>query len=243
LVDSFWGDQQTIAPEELKAVVAEAHRRNAQVAIHSRGAGSTRAAAEANVDWIMHADQASQTDLEVVAERSIPIMPTAFLIKYSLDLAHEGGESSSDLDPLKRAWDGTVNMLQIARKLGIKMLCGTDTGAIPIIPYGKYHASEMEILTKYGGYTTMEAIVAMTKNNALTIGLENDLGVIQPGKLADLLILNANPLEDIRILQDSRYLTSIIKDGEAVVENDKALHQTQLGENRLLFHELARSRQ
>lgn len=239
LVDSFWGDEQTIAPEELKAVVAEAHRRNAPVAIHSRGSASTRAAAEAGVDWIMHADQVSEADLEVVAERGISIMPTAFFIKHALDLGREGGKSSSELELLKRAWDGIVNMLQISRKLGIKMLCGTDTGATPIAPYGKYHANEAEILTKYGGYTTIEAITAITKNNALTVGLENDLGVIQPGKLADLLILNSNPLDDIRILQDRTYLMAIIKDGKTLMEhgNVQELNQMNLKEGSLQFQE------
>ena len=63
--------------EEIAAVAAEAHRRNLRVAIHSRGAGSTRAAAEAGVDWIVHADLATEADLEAVAKAGIPILPTA----------------------------------------------------------------------------------------------------------------------------------------------------------------------
>ena len=62
LADSTWGDTQLIAPEELSAVVQEAHRRQVRVTIHSRGAGSTRAAAEAGMDWILHADLATEVE-------------------------------------------------------------------------------------------------------------------------------------------------------------------------------------
>src|SRR2546426_6530127 len=77
LADSTWGDTQTIAPEELAAVVQEAHRRQVRVTIHSRGAGSTRAAAEAGVGWILHAGLATEGGVEGVAEAgSRPMAPT-----------------------------------------------------------------------------------------------------------------------------------------------------------------------
>src|SRR5262249_23180543 len=63
LADSTWGDTQTIAPEELTAVVQEAHRHQTPVTIHARGSGSIRAAAKAGVDWILHADLATTADL------------------------------------------------------------------------------------------------------------------------------------------------------------------------------------
>src|SRR5437763_6387236 len=68
MADSRSGESQMLAKEEVAAVVAEAHRRNLRVGIHSRGAGSTRAAAEAGVDWIIHADLATDHDLEAVAK-------------------------------------------------------------------------------------------------------------------------------------------------------------------------------
>src|ERR1700694_842240 len=67
MADSRSGESQMLAKEEIAAVVAEAHRRNLRVGIHSRGAGSTRAAAEAGVDWIFHADLAPDRDLDAVA--------------------------------------------------------------------------------------------------------------------------------------------------------------------------------
>src|ERR1700740_945184 len=68
MADSGSGESQMLAKEEIAAVVAEAHRRNLRVGIHSRGAGSTRAAAEAGVDWIIHADLATDPGLDAVAQ-------------------------------------------------------------------------------------------------------------------------------------------------------------------------------
>jgi imidazolonepropionase-like amidohydrolase len=68
IADSTWGDVQTVADDEIAAVVDEAHRRNVKVAIHSRGSTSTRAAAKAGVDLIYHGDWAAEADLDIVAK-------------------------------------------------------------------------------------------------------------------------------------------------------------------------------
>src|SRR6476660_6676194 len=77
MADSRGGESQMLAKDEISAVVGEAHRRNLRVGIYSRGAGSTRAAAEAGVDWIIHADLATDRDLEAVVKGGMQIMPTA----------------------------------------------------------------------------------------------------------------------------------------------------------------------
>jgi len=216
LADSTWGDTQTIAPEELAAVVQEAHRRQARVTIHSRGAGSTRAAAEAGMDWILHADLATEAELEVVAEAGVRLMPTMTFLQHALEVGHKFGRGPRELDVIKRNWESSVHMLEQARALGITILCGTDSGNSPLMPYGQLHAHEPEILVRYGGYTPMEAIVACTRNNAFVVGLENDVGVLEAGRLADLIILKRDPLADIRVLQGGQHLAMIIKDGRIV---------------------------
>src|SRR5215472_5192595 len=75
IADSYWGDIQTCADEEIAAVVDEAHRHNVKVAIHSRGSTSTRAAAKAGVDVIYHGDRATEADLDIVAKAGMPIAP------------------------------------------------------------------------------------------------------------------------------------------------------------------------
>ena len=216
MADSTWGDFQTISREELEAVVGEAHRRNARIAIHSRGSESTRAAAEAGVDWIMHADLATEADLEVVAEKGVRIMPTITFLKHAVEVGRDFGRSDKEVDQIKHNLEGGYSMLQQARAMGVKVLCGTDSGNSPLMPYGELHANEMEVLVKYGGYAPMEAIVANTRDNAFAVGMEGDLGTIEAGKLADILILDKDPLADISVLQKGRHLSAVIKDGKKV---------------------------
>src|SRR5262249_55958592 len=96
-------------------------------------------------------------------------------------------------------------LMHKARKLGIKLLVGTDTGNNSFTPYGELHAKELEIFVKHGGYTPMEAIVAATRDNAYAVGLENQGGELAPGKIAD-----------ITVLQGGKHLAWVIKDGKIV---------------------------
>ncbi len=216
MADSTWGDTQTISKEELAAVTQEAHRRNARITIHSRGAGSTRAAAEAGVDWILHADLATEEDLEAVAKAGVRLMPTMTFLQHASEFGREFGRGPREVDLLKRHFEGAVHVLERACALGIKVLCGTDSGNSAVMPYGELHAREAEILVRYGGYTPMQAIVACTRDNAFAVGLENEVGVLEAGKLADVIILTRDPLADIRVLQGGRYLAAVIKDGKPV---------------------------
>src|SRR5262249_61080371 len=86
--DSTWGDVQTVADEEIAAVVDEAHRHNVKVTIHSRGSTSTRASAKAGVDLIYHADLATEADLDIIAKAGIPIAPV--LTSPWIGVAHDG---------------------------------------------------------------------------------------------------------------------------------------------------------
>ena len=230
MADSRSGETQTIAKEEIAAVVQEAHRRNARVAIHSRGSASTRAAAEAGVDWIMHTDLATEADIEAVAKAGVRIVPTATFVARVLEIGREVGQEQIqiDLDRMKRNMDGLVNVLERARALGIKVMCGTDTGNYSWMPYGKTHAKEAEILVRYGGYTPIEAITACTRDNAFAVGLENEVGALETGKLADIVILKQNPLADIRVLQDPANLAIVIKDGKKVNLENHSLEEAPL---------------
>lgn len=230
MADSRSGESQTIAKEEIAAVVAEAHRRGARVAIHSRGSASTRAAAEAGVDWIMHTDLATDADLEAVAKAGVRIVPTVTFVERVLEFGREVGQEQIqiDMERMKRNMEGLVNVLQRARVLGIKVMCGTDTGNYTWMPYGKMHAKEAEILVRCGGYTPLEAITACTRDNAFAVGLENELGVLEAGKLADVIILKQNPAADIRVLQETTNLAMVIKNGKKVNLDERASEEFPL---------------
>lgn len=218
LADSRSGETQTLAREEIAAVVDEAHRRRIRVAIHSRGAGSTRAAAEAGVDWIIHADLAEEADLVAVAEAGIPILPTMTFLAMVLEASGRYGQEMIQMDVgrMKRHFDRLIRVVERARRLGITILAGTDTGNNVFMPFGELHAKELEIFVTYCGFTPMEAICAATRDNAFAMGLPDDLGVLEAGRLADVLVLDRDPLADIRVLQGGRHVTAIVKAGKRI---------------------------
>jgi len=218
MADSRSGESQMLAKDEIAAVVGEAHRRNLKVAIHSRGAGSTRAAAEAGVDWIVHADLATERDLEAVAKAGMPILPTATFLSVVIELGKKVGAEQVQLDinRMQRHYELLGKLMHKARELGIRLLVGTDTGNNAFTPHGELHAKELEIFVKHGGYSPMEAIVAATRDNALAVGLDGQVGEVAPGRLADIIVLDKDPIADITVLQGGKHLTRVIKDGRLV---------------------------
>jgi imidazolonepropionase-like amidohydrolase len=239
LADSRSGDTQCLSQAEMSAVVGEAHRRKLRVAIHSRGAGSTRDAALAGVDWIIHADLATDEDLETVAEAGVRVMPTATFVERLLVWGRKAGQDvvQIDLSQIERRMEKMGVMLQKLRALGITVLCGTDSGNYEWMPFGELHANEADILVRYGGYSPMEAIVACTRNNAFALGLEDELGSVEKSKLADLIILDRDPIADISVLKGGAHLSAIIKDGRIV-----DLDAPTPSENMLAFGEVARKK-
>lgn len=218
MADSRSGDIQTLSREDIAAVVGEAHRRNMRVAIHSRGEGSTRAAAEAGVDWIIHADLATEAELELLAAKNIPIIPTLTFLALVTESGGTVGAEQVQLDiaRMKRHFEGLLRVLERARKLGIKVLCGTDTGNNTFMPFGELHAKEAEILVRHGGWSPLEAISACTRDNAFAVGLQGEVGELKAGKLADIIVLKRDPVADITVLQGARHLAWVIKDGKII---------------------------
>ena len=170
----------------------------------------------AGMDWILHADLAGEADLDAVAEAGCRLMPTATFLWRAVEMGQEFGRTQNEIDNIRRHAEGTARVIQRSRELGIKILCGTDSGNSTPMPYGELHANEAELLVKYGGYTSMEAIQAITRETAYVMGLEGELGTLEEGKLADIIMLDADPLADISVLQGGQHLTSVMKDGKMV---------------------------
>jgi imidazolonepropionase-like amidohydrolase len=137
-------------------------------------------------------------------------------LERGAEIGAEFSRGTKEVDLIKRNLESSVNVLETARSLGVKVLCGTDSGNSPLMPYGELHANEADILVRYGRYSPMEAIVANTQGNAFAVGLEDEVGVIAPGMLADIIILNEDPVADITVLKGGRHLTTVIKDGKEV---------------------------
>jgi imidazolonepropionase-like amidohydrolase len=100
--------------------------------------------------------------------------------------------------------------------MGIELLAGTDSGNAAAFEHGRYHGREAEILVKEIGMSPMEAIMSFTSRNAKVIGLDGQVGEIAAGKLADIIVWNRNPLDDIRVLQQPDLLAAVIKDGRLI---------------------------
>jgi imidazolonepropionase-like amidohydrolase len=220
IADSTWGDVQTVAEDEIAAVVDEAHRHNVKVAIHSRGSTSTRAAAKAGIDLIYHADLATEADLDIVAKAGMPIAPV--LTSPWIGVEHGAaarGFGDRVRDRLRAQLDTSFQMIRNARDRGIPILSGSDTGNASAFAHGKWHGKEAELFVKEIGMTPMEAIIANTSGNASIMNLEREVGVIAPGRLADIVIWNNDPLADITVLQRPSEVSVIVKDGR-IIERD-----------------------
>jgi imidazolonepropionase-like amidohydrolase len=212
IADSYWGDIQTCADEEIAAVADEAHRHNVKVAIHSRGSTSTRAAAKAGVDLIYHGDLATEADLDIVAKAGMPIAP----VLTSPWLGSTLGVGARIGDRLGAQLRTSYRMIRNARDRGIPVLAGSDTGNASAFAHGKWHGKEAELFVSEIGMTPMEAILANTSGNAWLMGLDGEVGVVAPGKLADIVIWNSNPLADITVLQRPSEISAVVKDGRIV---------------------------
>ena len=217
IADSSWGDVQTVADDEISAVVEEAHRHNVKVTIHSRGSTSTRAAANAGVDLIYHGDLATEDDLDVIAKAGMPIAPV--LTSPWIGVEHGAaarGFGDRVRDRLKMQLDTSFQMIRNARARGILVLSGSDTGNASAFAHGRWHGKEAELFVREVGMSPMEAILANTSGNAAMVNLAGEVGVIAPGKLADIVIWDSDPIADITVLQHPEEISAIIKDGRVI---------------------------
>jgi len=214
IADSRWGDEQTLPHAVIVAVVDEAQKRGAKVSIHSRGSGSTRDAALAGVDWIFHADLATEGDLDTVAAAGIPIMPA--FAQGEIWAEHGIGIAPAMRERLKSQLAINVKTIAAAKARGIALLLGTDSGNAQVMTPGKWHGYEAAFFLKHLGYTPLEVIKLQTRENAVAMGLVGRLGTIEPGMIADILILDADPSEDVTVLGDPLHVRAIIKDGKPV---------------------------
>jgi imidazolonepropionase-like amidohydrolase len=214
IADSRWGDEQTLPLAAIAAVVDEAHEHGAKVSIHSRGSGSTRDAALAGVDWIFHADFATAADLDAAADAGAPIMPA---FAQGEIWAERGiGVAPEMRQRLKSQLAVNIKAIAAAKARGIRLLLGTDSGNAAVMTLGKWHGYEAAFFVKHLGYTPLDIITLQTRDNAVAMGLDGKLGTIEPGMIADILIVDADPSADVAVLGDPAQVHAVIKDGKPV---------------------------
>ena len=201
---------------EIKAMVAEAHRLGKKVVTHSRGDEATRLSARAGVDVILHASYMTERTLEEVVKCGAMICPTLLLVVNDIEFTQPlDGCYPGFPDAHKRELEAASTILPKAHKAGVKFLLGTDTG-FAITPYGEWHAKELENFVKYLGFSPLEALKTATVNPTAFTRHGQKAGAIEKGRLADILVVDGDPLADVSILQDRSRIKEIILDGETV---------------------------
>ena len=203
---------------EMTAAVQEAVKNGICTAAHCIGEEGCFNAVEAGVRTIEHGTFLNEETIRRMSEKGTFLMSTlcAFrTIKY-------GATAGVPEEHLKKvemfAQHHYVN-LHKALEAGVKVGVGTDTGT-PFNYHGE-NAYELECLTD-NGMTPREAIKAATSVNAEAL-LQEDIGSLEPGKTADMLLVDGNPLLDITILQDKERIRKVYRDGSAVVDRDKGI--------------------
>lgn len=221
LADSAFGEYQSFRDEELVAIAQLAHQLKVRCTIHARGDAEVSAAARAGFDWIMHGNVMTRETCELLAEKQIPLVPTILLLETWAVYGPAIGSPRPITDGCRRMLEKTRESLHLAHECGVIFQIGTDSG-FAMTPYGEWHAKELELLMKYAGLTELEAIQAATWNGGVVLGLEGEVGAVAPGMLADLLVVDGDPSQDITVLQDHDKIERIILDGE-LVEIDRSV--------------------
>jgi imidazolonepropionase-like amidohydrolase len=215
LADSPYGEYQSFRDVELQEIADLAHQLNRRCTIHARGDAEMRASVRAGFDWVMHGNIMQRETVELLASTQTLLVPTLLLLHNWAEYGHLIGSAKHIAEGCKRMLDRTYESLHLAREVGVLFGLGTDTG-FAMTPYGEWHATELELLMRYAGLSAVEAIAAGTYNNGRVLNLEGEIGGVAPGMLADLLVVDGDPSQDIRILQDRTRIEHILLDGELV---------------------------
>jgi len=136
---------------------------------------------------------------------------TANIVQHGKDV----GVDPNYIEHKRRELDALVNIHTKCIEAGIPMMMGSESG-FAITPYGEWHTRELELMVELLGMRPMDAIVAATANNARALGWDHQVGTLAPGRWADFLVVDGDPLADIRILADRKRIRAVYKGGEAV---------------------------
>jgi len=213
---------------ELRACVDSAHTLGKRVRAHAPSKTSILECARAGVDIIDHADRIDEECVEAILDAGCAVVPSMLWSERFLELAESWDHDASVLPisegfpetpdqvrarirGVREDYDYTCRAIPEAARAGVKMVVGDDYGT-PIMPHGDYVA-ELELYVKKLGIAPLEVLRWATRNGAELMGLGDETGTIEPGKLADLLIVDGDPLVDIGCLGDKQNLKAILLGG------------------------------
>ena len=191
--------------DELEALVDEAHKRGRRVMCHALGGEGLRMAIEVGVDSIEHGTYLDEDPqlLEMMAEKGICFTPTFSVYTFHATRGTPHGRART-----LALREHHVKSLQMALEYGVTVTAGTDEGGWE---HGN-NAHEISCLVE-AGMTPMQAIVAATSDAASCVGMGREIGSVEAGKKADIILVAGNPLDDVTILERGDAVQYVMKDG------------------------------
>ena len=208
-------DKQEFSDEEMRALVHEAHSKNMPVCAHCMYAKGTLAALRAGIDSVEHGTDLTEEIVDLMVERGTYLVPTLTAPDVIVNKGLEFGMPQWYVERMKSHLESQLRSFKLALEMGAKIAVGTDAGFNAIL-HGT-SATELAYLVRRG-MTPMEAIVAATSTSAALLGKQDYLGTIEPAKLADIVVVDGDPLSDIEILQDKSKITLVMKEGVICVD-------------------------
>lgn len=203
--------------EEIGAIVQQATNVGKFVAAHSMGTGGIKNSILSGVRTIDHAWYPDDECIALAKERGTVFVPTLSWDLAIINKGEESGYSSWAVDKERAAWKERMKRIDKARRAGVTLASGTDFTGSPLTRLGE-NAVELESLVEHCGFSPMEALVAATANGAKACGLERITGRIEPGLLADLLVVDGDPSRNISVLREVNRIKLVMKEGVNEVE-------------------------
>ena len=183
--------------EELKALVDEANKLERKVAAHAHGTEGIKLAVRAGVSSIEHGSFLDEEGARMMVERGTFLVPTLSAAEAVERAAKTGVLKGLRAEKALAAAAAVRRSIKLAVAQKIQIALGTDAG---VIPHGT-NAHEFFLMVDWGGMTNMEAIRAGTLNGAKLLGWDKNVGSLTPGKWADIVAVNGDPLKDIHVME------------------------------------------
>jgi imidazolonepropionase-like amidohydrolase len=185
--------------EEMQAIVADAHRLGRKVAAHAHGAQGILWATEAGVDSIEHGSYINDDAIAAMKKRGTYLVPTLYLEDWMLQSGHLPPFYHQKMLDVTAVAKGNIKR---AMQAGVKIAMGTDAA---VYPHG-LNAHELDVYVNQLGMAPLAALQTATINAADLMGWTAKTGSLEPGKWADIIAVDRNPLDDIRVLQDVKFV-------------------------------------
>jgi imidazolonepropionase-like amidohydrolase len=197
--------------EEMHAVVQTAHNHRLKVTGHCRATEGIKNALRAGYDTMEHGTFMDDEALDMLLARNTPVIPALQFEQASIERGPEFGMPQSVIDGHKETLEGGAASALRILKAGGRIGMGGDYG-FAWNPHGTY-AKELTFFVRYVGFTPLEAITCATKTGAEIMGREAEFGTVEPGKLADLLVVDGDVIADISILEDRARFVAVMQGG------------------------------